>query len=148
MQSSGKTTSSAPSSRARPIHSATFAALPSTSPTVGSIWARARRTAGSWRGSRLKYRRWRRGADRLRLVDGDGAVRRLGAGARPGLAVDRCRRCRDDLADRPLEVEPEAVEVGHRVVVADEAEVDLAVVGHDPDAERLAASERHEREDR
>src|SRR3954451_10026031 len=43
MQSSGKTTSSAPSSRARPIHSATFAALASIAPTVGLIWARAMR---------------------------------------------------------------------------------------------------------
>src|SRR3954451_5965083 len=43
MQSSGKTTSSAPPSRARPIHSATFAALASIAPTVGLIWARAMR---------------------------------------------------------------------------------------------------------
>src|SRR3954468_9340610 len=45
MQSSGKTTSSASSPRARPIHSATFAALASIAPTVGLIWARATRIA-------------------------------------------------------------------------------------------------------
>src|SRR5262249_23670716 len=44
MQSSGKMTSSAPSPRARRVHAAIFAVLPSTSPTVGLIWARARRT--------------------------------------------------------------------------------------------------------
>src|SRR3954453_9020711 len=46
MQSSGKITSSAPSSRARAIHSATFAALASIAPTVGLIWARATRSGG------------------------------------------------------------------------------------------------------
>src|SRR5215218_5894703 len=45
MQSSGKIASSAPASRAFSIHSATLAALPSTSPTVGLIWARATRIA-------------------------------------------------------------------------------------------------------
>src|SRR3954451_5416814 len=45
MQSSGKITSSAPSSRARPIHSLTFAALASIAPTVGLIWARTTRIA-------------------------------------------------------------------------------------------------------
>src|ERR1700754_2275478 len=44
MQSSGKMTSSAPRERARSIQAATFAVLPSTSPTVGLIWARAKRT--------------------------------------------------------------------------------------------------------
>ena len=48
--------SSAPASAARPIHSAILAVLPSMSPTVGSIWARAMRKPGSaW--SRQKYRR-------------------------------------------------------------------------------------------
>ena len=46
----------------------------------------------------------------------------------------------------PREVEGEAVDVGHRVVIADQAEVDLAVVGHDPDAP--GAGPRHHREDR
>src|SRR3954452_9450695 len=55
MQSSGRITSSAPASRARPIHSSALAALPSTSPTVGSIWARATRIG--LRGSYPKYLR-------------------------------------------------------------------------------------------
>ena len=56
------------------------------------------------------------------LVDWDGAVtapRLGGVGATAGAGG------LDDFGDRPFEVEAEAVEVGHRVVVADQAEVDL-----------------------
>src|SRR5215218_7175456 len=59
MHSSGKTTRSAPALRARSIHSATLAELPSTSPTVGSIWASASRI-GRERDSYPKYRRRQR----------------------------------------------------------------------------------------
>ena len=53
-----------------------------------------------------------------RAVPGPGAARALRL-LRAG------RQGGDDLVDRAFEVEAEAVEVGHRVVVADQAEVDL-----------------------
>ena len=43
------------------------------------------------------------------------------------------------LLDRVAEVVGQRVEVGHRLVVADQAEVDLAVVAHDPEADGLPA---------
>ena len=45
----GRSTSSASSAWAWPIHSAIFAALPSMSPTVGSIWASAMRIEAKYR---------------------------------------------------------------------------------------------------
>ena len=58
------------------------------------------------------------------------------------------RRGGERLLGRCLEVELEARQVGHHVVVADQAEVHLAVVVHDPDADRLFLRQRHHREDR
>ena len=51
-----------------------------------------------------------------------------------------------ELGERLGEVVGERVEVGHRLVVADEAEVDLAVVAHDPEADSLALGERDHRD--
>src|SRR5688572_15738792 len=52
------------------------------------------------------------------------------------------------LLDRRLEVARERVEVAHGVVIADEAEVDGAVVAHDPETDALVARQRHHRVDR
>ncbi len=51
-------------------------------------------------------------------------------------------------ADRALEVERDRVEVGERVVVAEQPEAEVAVVAHHRDPERLAAGERHDRVER
>ena len=59
----------------------------------------------------------------------------------------RRRRRRDDLGEARLERLGEVVQHRHRLVVADQAEVDAAVVAHDPDADGLALGQRDHRED-
>src|SRR5262245_34583788 len=119
------------------------------SPTVGSIWARAIRSAdlpgvftsvkyrgalvdarGTWMGLRGRYfaRLSRRPLPlpRRGLLHRDDAVARPGAigAARTGLDAGGG----DQLGDGAVEVEAETLEVCHRVVVADQAEVDLPFV--------------------
>ena len=71
-----------------------------------------------------------------------------------GLLVRRRRRARPawcarhaggrrQLADRRVQVGGEVVDVGHRLVVAEQAEEDAPVVGHDRDPERRVEHERH-----
>ena len=76
------------------------------------------------------------------------AASRSGPGTKRRRKPGAAARGLEQLVQRRLEVVGELLEVLHRVVVADQAEVDLAVVAHDPDAERLALGQRHHREDR
>ncbi len=54
----------------------------------------------------------------------------------------------DELGERVLDRPREVVEVVHRVVVAEQAEVHVAVVGHDRDRERVVLRQKRDREDR
>src|SRR3954453_4697512 len=82
MQSSGKIARSAPWAAAWSIQAATLAALPSMSPTVGLIWARAMRKGSS----RVKCRfAWVRGISKLLGVTLAAASVLLGAA--PGVAA-------------------------------------------------------------
>src|SRR3954470_17449413 len=58
-------------------------------------------------------------------------LRRFAGAVAAGPAPLLLGRRGGDLLHRPLEVEAEAVEVRHRVVVPDQAEVELPVIGED-----------------
>ena len=77
---------------------------------------------------------------------------RAAAASRSGPGTKRRRKPRpaagglEQLVQRGIEISARSLQVRHRVVVADQAEVDLAVVAHDPHAERLALGQRDHRE--
>jgi hypothetical protein len=66
-----------------------------------------------------------------------------GAAAAPPAEAGR----RTQLVDRVADALCDQVQVGHRVEVAQQAEVETTVVAHDRDAERLSLGERRQRED-
>ena len=63
----------------------------------------------------------------------------------PAARLARDAGHRRELGDRTLQRDGEVVEVGQRVVIGHQAEVDAAVVGHDRDAQRSVLDERDER---
>ena len=103
--------------------------------TTPATPGRRRRADHACRGCRRGYGRAARAG-----LSPRGAVRRPG-GRQPGgggQLVDR----------RPAGAAASCVEVGHRVVVAQQPEVQLPVVAHDRDAQRRRWRERHLRVDR
>ena len=65
----------------------------------------------------------------------------------PGRGVLSALRQLHELRQRRLDALGDDVEVGQRVVVAEQAEADLAVVGDDRDRERALAGQERDRED-
>src|SRR5581483_638655 len=126
------------------------------SPTVGSICARASRTytLTSWRAfttvSSQQARRTRggsAGACGLRRRRSARAALRALLGSRFALAACPCRRQPGgtvERGDRPFQIVGDRIELGQRVVVAEQPEAEVAVVAHDGDAERLARGQRHD----
>ena len=63
------------------------------------------------------------------------------------LALPALARGGQQLGERLLEVRGERVDVGHRVVVGEQPEVDLAVVAHDRHRERVVLGQERDRDD-
>src|SRR5438128_182602 len=96
------------------------------SPTMALIWARAMRT-----GCGLSRCR------RLGIATRRAEAGTLGAGRGIGRVGER--------DDRALEVPGDVLDAGQRVIVGEQPEAQATVVAEDRDAQRLAASERHDR---
>ena len=117
-------------------------------PGVSSQQATRRSAAGSRRSPAprravlsLRWRAWR--------PRSGGRAGRMRACRRPLCACPEPRPGRARRAvqrgDRPFQVVGDRVELGQRVVVAEQPEAEVAVVAHHGDAERLARGERHDR---
>src|ERR1035438_6583477 len=103
--------------------SRTRAALPAISPTVALIWQRARRTsagAGGLLRRALNARRSGLGSAGGGSPGSCCLPREAGVGTHAG--------CPGERGDRPLQIERDLVELRQRVVVAEQAEPEMAVV--------------------
>src|SRR5216683_5421040 len=110
-------------------------ALPTMSPTVAFIWQRARRTSacGGVLAGRAVICRVQLGR---RLLPVAVSVRATcGRPWRSALRAAVDARGTSQRRDRQLEVLGDLLELGERVVIAEQAEAEMAVVAHDGDSQ-------------